>query len=76
MNTVHVHTPQVSHSINDGLGVDNIIMTRGPVTAVHGVTQGTGVIAVNSSPLGPIGVTGRSQASICPAAVETTPTIF
>ena len=76
VNAVHVDTPGVNHGVNDGLGVDDVVVTRGPVAAVHGVTQGARVVAVNGAPLGPVCVTGGSQGSISSAAVEAAPTIL
>ena len=54
MDTVQVHTPLTSHCVNDGLGVGDVVVTGGPVAGVQGVAQGAGVVAVNSSPPGPV----------------------
>ena len=54
MDTVQVHAPLTSHCVNDGLGVGDVVVTGGPVAGVQGVAQRAGVVAVNSSPPGPV----------------------
>ena len=66
MNLFSVHTQSGKYVIEDGLAVDHIIMTRGPVTRVHQVaavsSRVTGVVAV--SMVRHTGVTGEAKWSI------------
>ena len=66
MDLVSVHTQSGKDVIEDSLGVDNIIMTRGPVTRVHQIaavsSHVTGVVLV--SVVCHTGVTGEAKWSI------------
>ena len=66
MDLVSVHTQPGKYVIEDGLGVDHIIMTRGPVTRVLQIaavsSRVTGVVAV--SMVHHTGVTGEAKWSI------------
>ena len=50
MDAVNIDTPILQDCVNDGLGVENIIMTGSPITGVHAITEGAGVIAFDGSP--------------------------
>ena len=66
MNLVSVYTQPGKYVIEDGLGVDHIIMTRGPVTRVLQIaavsSRVTGVVAV--SVVCYTGVAGEAKWSI------------
>ena len=74
MNLVRVNTQPGKYVIEDSLGVDHIIMTRGPVTRVHqiaAVSSGiAGLVAVGVVS-DEAGVTGEPKRSLCSRHIPT-----
>jgi len=74
MNLVSIHTQSGKYVIKDGLGVDHIIMTRGPVTRVHqiaAVSSGVAGLVAVGVVSDEAGVTGEAKRSLCGRHIPT-----